>query len=126
MRTFAIVNQKGGSGKTTCAINLAAIFASRGQRTLLVDMDPQSHCAAGLGVPEDCVDKSVSEVLLHEDVSQLEPADFLWEASRNLDLLPSTMRLAGLEAPGGGLYQLPDRDRRLARVLESLSDRYDL
>ncbi len=125
MRTFAIVNQKGGSGKTTCAINLSAIFAHRGQRTLLVDMDPQSHCAIGLGVPEGCVDKSVSEVLLHEDLSQLEPTDFLWEAAGNLDLLPSTMRLASLEAPGGGLYQLPDRDRRLARVLESLSDRYD-
>ncbi len=125
MRTFAIVNQKGGSGKTTCAINLAAIFAHRGQRTLLVDMDPQSHCATGLGVPEGCVEKSVSEVLLHEDLSQLDPSDFLWEAAGNLDLLPSTMRLAGLEAPGGGLYQLPDRDRRLARVLELLAGRYD-
>ena len=125
VRTFAIINQKGGSGKTTCAINLAAIFAHRGQRTLLVDMDPQSHCAIGLGVPEGCVDKSISEILLHEDLSQLEGSDFLWEAAGNLDLLPSTMRLAALEAPGGGLYQLPDRDRRLARVLESLSDRYD-
>ena len=125
MRTFAIVNQKGGSGKTTCAINLAAIFAHRGQRTLLVDMDPQSHCATGLGVPEGCVEKSVSEVLLHEDLSQLDPSEFLWEAAGNLDLLPSTMRLAGLEAPGGGLYQLPDRDRRLARVLELLAGRYD-
>ncbi|MEE8154674.1 MAG: AAA family ATPase [Phycisphaerales bacterium] len=125
MRTFAIVNQKGGSGKTTCAINLAAIFAHRGQRTLLVDMDPQSHCATGLGVPEGCVEKSVSEVLLHEDLSKLEPSEFLWEAAGNLDLLPSTMRLAGLEAPGGGLYQLPDRDRRLARVLELLAGRYD-
>ena len=48
MRTFAIVNQKGGCGKTTTAINLSAVFANRGLRTLLVDMDPQSHCATGL------------------------------------------------------------------------------
>ncbi|MHC4219153.1 MAG: ParA family protein, partial [Planctomycetota bacterium] len=48
LRTIAIVNQKGGCGKTSTAINLAAVFAHRGLRTLLVDMDPQSHCAIGL------------------------------------------------------------------------------
>ena len=125
MRTFAIVNQKGGSGKTTTAINLAAIFAHRGQRTLLIDLDPQSHCATGLGVPEGCVQKSISEVLLADDVSKLDRSEFLWEAARNLDLIPSTMRLAGLEAPGGGLHQRSDRDRRLAAVLAALSDKYD-
>ena len=52
MRTIAVVNQKGGCGKPTSAINLAAVYARRGLRTLLVDVDPQSHCAAGLGVPE--------------------------------------------------------------------------
>ncbi len=52
MRVVAIVNQKGGCGKTTTAVNLAAVLARDGARTLLVDMDPQSHCAAGLGVPE--------------------------------------------------------------------------
>ena len=125
MRTFAIVNQKGGSGKTTTAINLAAIFAHRGQRTLLIDLDPQSHCATGLGVPEGCVQKSISEVLLADDVSKLDRSEFLWEAARNLDLIPSTMRLAGLEAPGGGLHQRSDRDRRLAAVLSALKDKYD-
>ena len=51
MRVVAIVNQKGGCGKTTTAVNLAAVLARDGARTLLVDIDPQSHCAAGLGVP---------------------------------------------------------------------------
>ena len=53
MRTIAIINQKGGCGKTTSAINLAAVMASKDRRTLLVDMDPQSHCALGLAVPEN-------------------------------------------------------------------------
>ena len=52
MRTIAVVNQKGGCGKTTVSINLANALAELGQRTLLVDMDPQSHCAVGLAVPE--------------------------------------------------------------------------
>jgi len=51
MKTIAIVNQKGGSGKTTTAINVASMLARRGWPTLLVDLDPQSHCAVGLGVP---------------------------------------------------------------------------
>ncbi len=125
MRTFAIVNQKGGCGKTTTAINLSAIFAHRGLRTLLVDMDPQGHCATGLGVPEQGIDKSAGEALLEADDEGLDPGSFLWEVAGNLDLIPSTMRLAGLEAPGGGLHALPDRDRRLARLLERLAGRYD-
>ena len=56
MRTIAIVNQKGGCGKTTTAINLGAVAAARGIRTLIVDMDPQGHCAVGLGVPADGVE----------------------------------------------------------------------
>ena len=53
MRTIAVINQKGGCGKTTISINLAAALANKGKRTLLVDMDPQGHCAVGLAVPED-------------------------------------------------------------------------
>ena len=52
VRTIAIINQKGGCGKTTVSINLAATLAARGHKTLLVDMDPQGHCALGLAVPE--------------------------------------------------------------------------
>ena len=125
MRTIAIVNQKGGCGKTTTAINLAAVFAHRGLRTLLVDMDPQSHCAAGLGVPDEQIKLSISDALLNADSEDLDVASVVWEVAGNLDLLPSTMRLAALEAPGGGLHELPDRDRRLAVLLARLDDRYD-
>jgi len=125
VRTIAIVNQKGGCGKTTTAINLAAVFAHRGLRTLLVDMDPQSHCATGLGVPDEQIKMSVGDALLKADSEDLDIASHVWEVAGNLDLLPSTMRLAGLEAPGGGLHELPDRDRRLAILLARLDDRYD-
>ncbi len=125
MRTIAIVNQKGGCGKTTTAINLAAVFAHRGLRTLLVDMDPQSHCATGLSVPDEQINQSVGDALLKADCEEFNLASVVWEVGGNLDLLPSTMRLAGLEAPGGGLHELPDRDRRLAMLLARMEDRYD-
>ena len=64
MKTIAIVNQKGGCGKTTVAINLASALAGLGQRVLLVDMDPQSHCAVGLAVPEEQIEQSIYDVLI--------------------------------------------------------------
>ena len=125
MRTIAIVNQKGGCGKTTTAINLAAIYAKRGLRTLLVDMDPQSHCAAGLGVPESRIEYSIGDALLAEHTSAFDPTPLVWEVSRNLYLAPSTVMLTALESPGGGLHQLPDKDRRLESLFKVIGDRYD-
>lgn len=125
MRTTAIVNQKGGSGKTTTAINIAAVYAKRGMRTLLVDMDPQSHCAVGLGVPEKMLDMTVAEALLAEHDDSFDDDALLWEVNRNLHLAPSTIRLATLEAPGGGLHERPDKDRRLESLLRRLAPRFD-
>jgi chromosome partitioning protein len=127
VRTTAVVNQKGGCGKTTTAINLAALFAKRGIRTLVVDMDPQAHCAAGLGVPESRIEYSIGDALLakHTSHGAFDPANLIWEVSRNLYLAPSTMMLAALEAPGGGLHQLPDKDRRLESLLNLLAGRFD-
>lgn len=126
MRTIAIVNQKGGCGKTTTSINLASVFAHQGKRTLLIDLDPQAHCAAGLGVPESQIEQSISDALLAEEEDSFDSNDILWEVARNFYLAPSTMRLAALEAPGGGLHQLADKDRRLERVLSSLHHRFDV
>ncbi len=131
MQTIAVINQKGGCGKTTTAISLSGFFAARGWRTLLVDMDPQSHCAAGLAIPEARIDLSIGDAMLaavSDDplLPPVEPDRLLWRVSRNLDLAPSNMRLAGLEALRGGLATEPDPEKRLSRVLASLSNRYDL
>jgi chromosome partitioning protein len=125
MRTLAIVNQKGGSGKTTTAINLAAALAERGERVLLVDMDPQGHCAAGLGVPEARIEFGLAQALLCEPPGGSDPAGWLWEISGGLRLAPCTVALAGLESARGGLAVLADRDRRLARYLERVAPAFD-
>jgi chromosome partitioning protein len=125
VRTIAIVNQKGGCGKTTTAINLAALYAARGLRTLVIDMDPQAHCAAGLGVPESRIEYSIGDALVANHASGFDPTSLIWEVARNLYLAPSTVRLAALEAPGGGLHQLHDKDRRLESLLNVLKPRFD-
>lgn len=125
MRTIAIVNQKGGCGKTTTAINLGAVAASRGVRTLVVDMDPQGHCAAGLGVPLDGIEVGVVEAMLAQQ-PDADAFSRLWPVGRNLSLLPSTIMLALQDSSEGELSRLADRDQRLSHALESLSPGHDL
>lgn len=126
MRIITIVNQKGGCGKTTTAVNLSAALARGGLRTLLVDLDPQSHCAVGLGVPESKIDLDISDVLLLPPTRPIDTTRLLWRVGRNFDLAPSRMKLAGLEATRGGLADKPDKERRLAQVLERLKNDYDV
>ncbi len=122
MRTIAIINQKGGCGKTTVSINLAATLASKGQRTLLVDMDPQSHCALGLAVPDAQIDRSMADLLIAGMNGSIGLSEITWQVSRHFDLAPSTMALAGIEQR---LVNAGDKDRRLAQVLSTVQDRYD-
>jgi len=110
VRTIAIINQKGGCGKTTTSINLAAVMALRGQRTLLLDMDPQSHCALGLAVPDNQIQRSTADLLRHGPGGGLKVRDVTWQISRGLDLVPSSMALAGIEQQ---LASAPDKDRRI-------------
>jgi chromosome partitioning protein len=125
VRTVAIVNQKGGCGKTTTAINLAGVLSRKGYRTLLVDMDPQSHCAAGLAIPEGRIDIDIGDAMLACADGDFDRSRLLWRVGRNLDLAPSRMKLAGLEASRGGLADLPDKERALSRVLARLAPDYD-
>jgi chromosome partitioning protein len=126
VRIIAIVNQKGGCGKTTTAINLSAILARRGYRSLLVDMDPQSHCAVGLGIPENRIDLDIGDAMLTSHERQLDKARLIWRMGKNLDLLPSRMRLAGLESSRGGLVDKADKERRLWGVLSRFTSHYDV
>jgi chromosome partitioning protein len=121
MRTIAIINQKGGCGKTTSAINVAAGLARRGFRTLLVDLDPQAHCAAGLGVPEERMDLDVSDALRAPEGATLARDRLLWHVGRGFDLLPSRMKLAGLEAARGGLADMDNPQNKLASVIDRLT-----
>ena len=129
MRTIAIANQKGGCGKTTISINLAACLAREGRRTLLVDMDPQGHCALGLAVPEDQIEISIYDVLVSAGANgngpSRDPIDItrsIWQITANFDLVPATTALARFEMEE---WNRPDAEQRLAHVLSSVSDKYD-
>lgn len=123
MRIIAIANQKGGCGKTTVAINLAACLAREGRRTLLVDMDPQSHCALGLAVPEEQIELSIFDVLIGGNGDgAVDVSRTIWQITSNFDLVPSRTDLSQLEPR---LHDEPDREVRLARVLATVADRYD-
>ncbi len=123
MRIIAIANQKGGCGKTTVSINVAACLARENQRTLLIDLDPQGHCALGLAVPEEQIEVSIADILAAED-GRL-PTDLsrvTWQISSNFDLVPSRTDLSRLERALAGVH---DREQRLSRALAPLQDRYD-
>ena len=121
MRTIALINQKGGCGKTTSSINLAACLAHVGQRTLLVDMDPQGHCAVGLAVPDQQIEKSVYDIL-RAPASMATLKDITWQIASNFDLAPSNITLAALESE---LHGIPGRQDRLADALARVAADYD-
>jgi chromosome partitioning protein len=123
MRTVAIVNQKGGCGKTTVSINLASALAELGKRVLLVDMDPQSHCAVGLAVPEEQIEQSIYDVLISK--SRNEPirlTEILWQIGENLELAPASIDLSAFEQQMAGI---PDRECCLREVLTDVKEEYD-
>jgi chromosome partitioning protein len=123
MRTVAIANQKGGCGKTTVSINLAACLAREGRRTLLVDMDPQGHCALGLAVPEEQIEMNVFDVL--RTATSPDRTDInrtIWQITANFDLSPATTLLSRFEQEVGNK---PDAEDRLAAALSTVSDKYD-
>ncbi|MDD4888472.1 MAG: AAA family ATPase [Phycisphaerae bacterium] len=123
MRTIVIANQKGGCGKTTVAINLSACLANLGQRTLLIDMDPQGHCAVGLGVPEADIKHSTFELLAPSEKGIVPLAEMVWRIENNFDLLPATLELAKFEPM---MVAHANRENRLRDALAGARPEYDI
>ena len=123
MRIIAVANQKGGCGKTTVIINLAACLAREGLRVLVVDLDPQGHCALGLAVPEEQIEQSITDVLLasHEGTT-IDLGRVTWQISSNFDLIPSRFDLSRLEQKLGGVE---GRQHYLRRAIEPVLEKYD-
>lgn len=118
-RTIAIANQKGGVGKSTTAINLAACLAEAGKRVLAIDMDPQGNTTSGLGIEKDEVENTVYELLLGES----ELLDCIIDLEvENLSLIPSNVNLAGAEIE---LIGIEEKEFILKKNIDRIRNQYD-
>src|SRR6201996_4912247 len=122
MRTVAIINQKGGCGKTTTSINLAACLARLGHKTLLVDIDPQGHCGVGLAVPEEQIERTLFDTLIEErDGKPAKISEIVWQIASDFDLAPSNIKLAAFEQVFAGRN---GREDRMTKALAAVSNTY--
>lgn len=118
-KIYTLVNQKGGVGKTTTAINLGAYLAMYGQRVLLVDIDPQANATSSLGIDKYEVKKGTYEVLLGQD--PIAP-QILYNPKLKISLLPASPSLAGAEVE---LIDMDKREYRLREMLKPVMDKFD-
>lgn len=120
LQVVSFANQKGGVGKTTSAVNSAVILASRGVRTLLLDLDPQGNTTSSLGIDKADLDGTMYDVLMQSlDIDDV----ILQDVRPGLDVIATTSDLAGAEIE---LVNEPNRERRLAQALHAVRHRYDI
>lgn len=119
-KAIAIFNQKGGVGKTTTNINLAACLAMKNKKILVLDIDPQGNTTSGLGVQKRSLNKTSYDLLIEDDLDIKQV--ILQTSTRNLDLVPASVDLAGAEIE---LVQKDGREKRLKKALDQVRDEYD-
>jgi len=118
-KIIGICNQKGGTGKTTTAINLSSYFGLANKNTLIIDMDPQGNATSGLGIKEDIVaTKSIYEVLIENASIENSVIKSSWP---NLSVVPSNIALTGAEIE---LVNMVDREKRLRYSLEAIKEKF--
>lgn len=122
MRTIAVINQKGGCGKTTTTINLAACLALKSKNVLVVDLDPQAHATLGLGLVPGEYPNSIYDLLAGKPGQPLKPEEVIIPLSERLHLLPSDVMLSAAEPI---LLGREHREYCLADILEQVAGKYD-
>ena len=119
-KAIAIFNQKGGVGKTTTNINLAACLAIKGKKVLILDIDPQGNTTSGIGISKKNLEKTVYNILVDEN---FDPREAIIQTTvENLDLIPASVDLAGAEVE---LVQMKGREICLKKGLDKIRHMYD-
>ena len=119
-KAIAIFNQKGGVGKTTTNINLAACLAAKGKKILILDIDPQGNTTSGVGISKRGLKVTTHEILI-EDTYRPEEA-IIPTGIKNLDIMPASVQLAGAEVE---LIQIAGREKRLKKAIDQVKPNYD-